>query len=131
MSKFTLKLIPEIIGKIRFYCLEVNGKNVFQEFKTEIQNKGSFSKELITVQIRFQDIAELKTLPETKFKDITPKKGLIKEYEVKTKNLRVYMFHEVHTGRIVVLGGKKTSQKKDIRRFRSLKDEYLNERNHA
>jgi putative component of toxin-antitoxin plasmid stabilization module len=49
----------------------------------------------------------------------------VKEYEIKTRNLRVYMIHEEKSGRIIVTGGKKTSQKKDIRHFRNLKASYL------
>jgi len=40
------------------------------------------------------EIADLKTLPQNKFRDITPPKDNTKEYEIKTKHLRVYRFHE-------------------------------------
>lgn len=70
-------------------------------------------------------MAELKSLPDTKFKDITPEKEKIKEYEVKTKHLRVYLLHDVPNGRVIVCAGKKTSQKKDIKHFREVKKRYL------
>lgn len=65
-------------------------------------------------------IAELKTLPKTKFRDITPANESVKEYEFKSAHLRVYVFHIEHTGKIVAYGGFKNAQKKDIVKFRSL-----------
>jgi len=47
------------------------------------------------------------------------------EYEIKTHNLRVYLFREVKTGNIIVLGGRKNTQSKDIHHFRKLKKGYL------
>ncbi len=71
-------------------------------------------------------MADLKTIPVTKFRDITPKKDNIKEYEIKTHHLRVYIFHEKIKGRIIVCCGKKGTQKEDIKHFRRIKKEYFN-----
>ena len=49
---------------------------------------------------------------------------MFKQYEFKTKNLRVYAFHDKSNGRIIVLGGKKGTQKKDIKRFRLILENY-------
>ena len=46
-------------------------------------------------------------MPETIFKDITPRIENNKEYEFKTDNLRVYLFHEKNTRHIIGCGGKK------------------------
>jgi hypothetical protein len=60
-----------------------------------------------------------------KFKDITPHKETIKEYEIKTNDLRVYYMKD-SSGNLVIIGGKKNSQPEDIKRFRAIKKAYLN-----
>lgn len=64
-------------------------------------------------------------LPNTKFRDVTPKGGIVKEYEFKSKHLRLYAIKK-DNGKIIVLGGLKTTQDADFKRFRSLKSQYLN-----
>lgn len=125
MRIFTTQKIPEITGKIQFYKLLINKKCEFDEFWSEIEKSGNLNKELLKIQILMQEVSENKMLPNTKFRNLTPQKETIKEYEIKTKNLRVYLFHEEYTGRIIVCGGKKTTQKKDIKHFRKIKKQYF------
>ena len=128
MNIFALKYIDEIAGRIKIFKLLVNNKCEYDEFENQIQTEGSYSSELVTIQTRLQDIADGKLLPKEKFKNITPKKELIKEYEIKTRHLRVYLFHEEKTGRVIVCGGKKVTQDKDIRHFRRIKNEYFDQK---
>jgi putative component of toxin-antitoxin plasmid stabilization module len=125
MYNFALKEIEEIKGKLKIFKLLVNGTCAFDEFEQNIDNEGSLTSELRTIAARLYDIADCKSLPDTKFKDITPKNENNKEYEIKTHHLRVYLFHEKNTGRIIVCGGKKGSQQADIRHFRKIKNEYF------
>ncbi|NLO02338.1 MAG: hypothetical protein GX126_08490 [Bacteroidales bacterium] len=83
---------------------------------------------MTTIITRMHEIAELKSLPKNKFRDITPKKDNIKEYEIKTKHLRVYLFHEKNTGRVIVCGGKKGTPQSNIKHFRNIKKEYLKQK---
>ena len=71
-----------------------------------------------------QQIANLNSLPKNKFRDITPNKELVKEYEFKKGDLRVFAI-KTEGGQIVVLGGYKNSQKADIKKFQELKKRYL------
>jgi putative component of toxin-antitoxin plasmid stabilization module len=128
MHTFALKEIEEIKGKLKIYKLLVDGKCSFDEFEKEIENEGNLKSELTTIQTRLYEIADGKSLPETKFKDITPKNGSNKEYEIKTHHLRIYLFHEKNIGRIIACGGKKGTQKEDIRHFRKIKKEYFNQK---
>lgn len=125
MYNFALIKIPEIIGKLSFYKLSINGKCEFDQFENEIKKDGNLKKELNNVQTLLQEVADGKLLPATKFRDITPKGEPIREYEIKTKHLRVYFFYQSEEGRIIVCGGKKTTQKKDISRFQRVKKDYL------
>ncbi|WP_047451889.1 hypothetical protein [Alistipes sp. ZOR0009] len=125
MNTFALHKIEEIVGRLEVFKLTVDGECEYDSFEREVEAEGSYLSELTTIQVRLQEMAELKSLPDTKFKDITPEKEKVKEYEVKTKHLRVYLLHDVPNGRVIVCAGKKTSQKKDIKHFREVKKRYL------
>jgi putative component of toxin-antitoxin plasmid stabilization module len=124
MAKFSLELMDSIQGKQRFYKLRQNDICPFDDFQTEIEN-GNYLSELLTIYAYIEMVSNLKTLPNTKFRDTTPAKSPVKEYEIKSKHLRVYLFHEEKTGKVVVCGGQKTAQKSDIKRFRNLIKAYL------
>jgi putative component of toxin-antitoxin plasmid stabilization module len=126
MYTFALNEIKEIEGKLKFFKLSHNGKCEFDEFYVECSKSGNLKSELIKIQARMQQLADLKSMPKEKYRDITPKNDLIKEYEIKTKHLRVYLFHDKNNGRVIVSGGRKTTQKKDILHFRKIKKEYFN-----
>lgn len=125
MSKFELKKIEAVVGKQMFYKLLKDEICEFDEFVQQIKTEGSFDKEITKIYALMQQVAELKTLPQEKFKEITNPKSEVKEYEIKTKHLRVYLFHQEHTGKIIVLGGKKTTQNQDIAHFREIKKQYF------
>ena len=126
MSKFALKHIPQIKGKVKFYLLITNSECQYEEFEKKIAREGNYESELDQMQSRFQEVAEMiRPINKTKFRDITPKKEEVKEYEAKTKNLRVYLIHQENKGRVIIFAGQKNTQKKDIRKFRSIKSQYL------
>lgn len=78
MYTFALNEITEIKGKLKFFKLLVNGTCEYDEFEKEIINEGNLKKELTTIITRMHEIADLKSLPKNKFRDITPKKTTIK-----------------------------------------------------
>jgi len=128
MYNFALQEINEIKGRLRIFKLLVNGICEYDEFEREVESEGNFKSELLTIITRLHDLADLKSLPEKKFRDITPKKDGNKEYEIKTHHLRVYLFHDKKTGRVIVCGGKKGTQSSDINHFRKIKKEYFKQR---
>jgi hypothetical protein len=83
MYTFALQEIEEIKGRLKIFKLLVNGKCSYDEFEKEIENEGNLNSELATIYTRLHEIADCKSLPEKKFRDITPKKGNNKEYELK------------------------------------------------
>lgn len=127
MCTFALQEIEEIKGRIKIFKLLINGICEYDEFEKNIETDGNLKSELITIQTRLHEIADLKSLPNTKFRDISPKNGNNKEYEIKTHHLRIYLFHEKNTGRIIVCGGKKGTQNADIKHFRKILKEYKNQ----
>lgn len=124
MSKFALEDMPEVKGQIKFKKLIVDGVCQYDEFCKQIEEEGNLKKQLIGVMSNMNQVAQMKRLPRQKFRDITPKKELIKEFEIKKGDIRVYIIKE--QGHIVVLGGKKSAQDEDIKQFRSIKNRYLN-----
>lgn len=125
MSKFALKEYNNVTGRIKFFKLIEDKFCYWDEFCREIQKNSNLEDQLISIIARMNDIANLRILPNTKFKDITPNKEKVKEYEIKTNDLRVYFIKD-DSGNIVILGGKKNSQPEDIKKFRAIKKAYLN-----
>lgn len=128
MPKFAVVKLEEIVGRITFYKLEVDGVCPFDDFFETIKMEGNMVIELQAIFKRFDDIANLRQLPGTKYHPLKGCKDKWTEYEIKTKHLRVYLFHVPDTGKIIVMGGKKTSQKQDINRLRKLKEQYKNQK---
>ena len=124
MNKFALETIDAIKGKQRFEKLLVDGVCLFDEFEKNLEKK--YKRNLQKIYYYMESVANNMSLPCTKFKDVTPDKETVKEYEFKDGDLRVYAI-STYGGKIVVLGGYKNAQKADFRHFRSIKKEYLKE----
>lgn len=123
MSKFALVKIEAVKGHIKFFKLERDGKCDFDEFEKDA--KENFSKEINKIHYRIDLLSRGERLPETQYRIL---KGAIKDttlFEVKSNNLRIYCFAEKHTGSIVVIGGYKINQKKDLNRFEGIIKSYL------
>ena len=122
MKKYRRIPIKDITGRQRIEKLSIDGIVPFDEFeKTFVQQ---YRSEITGIYYYLEQISLLRSLPNTKFKDVTPKGEEIKEYELKTKHLRVYMIAQ-EGGKLLILGGQKNSQKKDFRTFRSIKSQYI------
>lgn len=125
MPTFVLKKLDAVVGKQSFFELVIDDNSQFNEYCLSIENNKQYYSELLKILTLMNLVSQLKMLPQTKFKDITPNKESVKEYEFKSKHLRVYAFHLVKTGKIVAYGGYKNTQKEDISKFRSYKGRYL------
>ena len=126
MSRFELKEFEAVKGKQKFFDLKIEGLSQYEEFKINIErNYSSMKTELITMFTYMDLVSNLHTLPKTKLNEITPKKDFIKEYELKSKHLRIYFFHIENTGKAIALWGFKSNQKEDILKFRKIKKEFI------
>lgn len=123
MSKFALNKLTIIKGQQGFFDLQINGIGQFENFYANIE--AQYKSEVVTLIARMEWVANLKPLPKNKFRNITPKKQIVKEFEFKTKHLRLYAIHIENTGKIIVFCGYKNTQKSDIPSFRSLKKQFL------
>ena len=123
MNRFALEDIQEVKGLIRFKKLIVDGVCQYDEFCKQIKREGNLNKQLIGLINNMNQVANLKRLPKEKFRDIAPKNDPIKEFEIKKGDMRVYLIKE--DGHIIILGGKKSTQQEDIKKFRSVKKRYI------
>ena len=124
MSIFALKRIESIDSKQSIDKLIINDNCQFDEFEEDILKDKKYNNELGMIYQYIEYVSNGGSLPINHFNDITPKKEKVKEYEFKTKHLRVYAIKQKN-GKIIILGGYKNRQKKDINKFRAIKKQYL------
>jgi len=114
--------------KIRVYELCINGRSLFESFIDDIEGDNllfdKFAGAIQTIQLS----ANLQLLPEAKFRLIKGHNLDCKVYEAKNGPLRIYMFHEELTGRVIVTGGTKGDQDRDINRVLSIINRYYDEK---
>lgn len=123
MPKFALRKIQAINGKQQgFDELTIDNIGQLEAFSEKITER--YGSELDAIFLYMQRVADGDSLPANKFKDVTPQKEKVKEYEFKSKHLRVYAIKK-ENGKIVILGGYKNTQAEDFKTFRSLKKQYL------
>lgn len=130
---FSIKRIKQSRpSTLRFVKLVKNGNCQFDDFLQQIEDEGGYDKE-VDKAIRFMDhLAQRKHLTGDKHHDYGTHacsvKGKVYEvrlFEIKTKNLRIYYFHQSPYDEIVVLMGKKNTQAASESAFKSLVDQYL------
>jgi hypothetical protein len=123
MCRFVLNKIDAVKGEQVFEKLIINGICQFDEYEKEIKKNKVFVKELGQIYSLMNDVSNLKSLPRTKFHELSSK-DKVKEYEFKTHNLRVYAIKK-DNGKIIILGGYKNKQKKEINNFKAIKKSFL------
>jgi len=129
MSKFALRKIDlELKNEnFSFHILNIDGKYLYEEFYEKYKKDPNYKSQFNQIETRIITIAEGKQseLPKTKFKILKrDKSDKFVDYEIKTKDLRLYFFKDEYD-RIIVIGGKKKTQAKDLSKFRAIKKEYF------
>ena len=127
MPIFALQKIEAIKGRQEFDKLIVDGKCPFDEFEESLEEQ--YKAELAGIYHYMQDVADLKLVSEKKFhfydKDKKQRrKDGIREFEFKSKHLRVYGITKPN-GKIIITGGTKARQNVEQGEFRRLKNLYL------
>jgi hypothetical protein len=129
MAEFALEKIYIHHSKVNFYKLLINGKCEFDNFWNDTERNGNYQKELDTIQAIIERKAQMQLVSPEKFKELKGRKknDPHKDYEIRTPNLRVYLFKHDKTGQIIVLGAIKTpkGQDQDIERMRGIKRRYF------
>lgn len=103
-------------AEISVYELYKDDESLIQQFIRSIEkdpkllNQFSGAVSLVERSASFR-----RPMPKEKFRLIEGHKLDCKIYEAKKGKIRIYLFHQENTGRIIVTGGKKGNQKKDIK----------------
>ena len=122
MEGFELRRLDIIVGKQSFSKLIVDGRDLLNEFELTLEER--YRSEMRTIYAWMQMVADLNPVPGTVYHPLSDGKDRFREYEFKSKHLRVYTI-AAPDGKIIVLGGKKNRQRQDIRRFRELKKQFI------
>ena len=122
MVKYTLVRMEQICGKQVFDKLVVDGVAPFDTFIEKLEER--YRSEVRTLYAIMDMVANLMSLPETKFHPYNDGKDGVREYEFKTKHLRAYAI-EQKGGKIIIIGGTKANQSRDEAEFRRLKNGYI------
>lgn len=125
MLTFALENIEDFETEQKVNKLIRNGKCVVDQFISDIKKDKNLSPELGDLFAIIEDVANNQILPSNKYRRLhVSKKVHFTPYEAKSKHLRVYLFHENTSGQIIVIGGKKTEQKEDLKRLEKILSEY-------
>ncbi len=129
MSKYSLILSNLVSPHTKIKVLELckNDESIFQSFISEIEKDTKLFNQLSGAVSIIENSANLLTMPKGKFRPIEGHNLNCKVYEAKKGIIRVYLFHQENTGRIIVTGGKKGNQKKDIKSIIKTIQDYYNE----
>jgi len=122
MRRFAVQKIDIISGKLVFNKLIVDGVSLLDEFENSLEEQ--YKSEMQSIYLYMEEVANLRLLPKTKFRELKDVKGDIKEYEFKSKHLRVYAIKQPNC-KLIVMCGYKNTQDIDIIKFRSLKTRYI------
>jgi hypothetical protein len=142
MPKFDLKKIVAVKGAYPFYQLTIDNEVDFSDCKTEEEKNDKkegvldlyektlekrYKKDMVQIYNTMERVANNEHVSGEKYHELEdrPKNDPYKDYELKHGDLRVYAIKN-DVGKIIIFGGFKNSQKKDIRKMRSLKLNYFN-----
>jgi hypothetical protein len=108
----------------RINKLKRNGKSLIDEFLEEIKKDKNLEPELGELYATLEDTANGKMVPKNQFRKLRlSSKIKYSAFEAKSKHLRLYLFHD-ENGKIIVIGGKKVEQERDIERLEKIIREY-------
>lgn len=125
MPNFAVQKIEAIKGKQVFNKLIVDGISPLDEFEESLEEQ--YKTEMDSIYLYMEEVANLRALPRTKFRELTGVKDSTKEYEFKSHHLRVYAIKQPNC-KLVVMCGYKNSQNEDITKFRELKRRYISQK---
>ena len=126
MRKFATVEMKEVKGSMQtFEKLYVDTICFIDEFEKEIKDNPQYSSEYKTILSYMNFFANGQILPETKFRVLKGGKGDIKRFECKSKNLRIYAIAN-SGGKLVIMGGFKKNQKRDINKLNAIAKDYIN-----
>lgn len=124
MRTFGVETIGDVSDVITIAELTIDGVGAWKDFFQRYAS-GMTRKDVMRIQSTLEQVGKLQQLPYPKWHPLKNPKGEIREYEAKAGDLRLYAI-KYSPGFIVILGGIKGNQDKDIARMQNIKTAYLN-----
>ncbi len=125
MPTFGVRQLEIYKTSVRVFKLIREQHCFYDDFVEEIALDKNLERELYDLDAIIEDAANGKLLPAGRYRKLRlSAKIKYSAYEAKSKHLRLYLIHEYETGKILILGGKKTTQDKDLDRLERLLKEY-------
>lgn len=116
MTKFSIRLSDKVPStRIKLYKLTINKVCPIDEFEKVIRRDACLNLEIDKIYATLEDSCNLVLLPKTKFRELKLGKLPYRIFEAKSKHLRFYLIKLEKTGRVILIGGCKTSQKSDLK----------------
>ncbi len=122
MSKFALLKIDTVKGDRKFSKLEIDGYCEFDDY--EVNVRVNYDSQMNSIYHRMDSLSRGEKLPPKQFRILKGGLKNVTECEIKTDNLRVYYYIDKKDGNIIIIGGYKKGQEKDINRFRGIIKRY-------
>ena len=130
MTIFTLAKVEAFETSSTVWKLLRNGRCFVDEFREEVKKDKNLREEWLEMIATIHDAASGKLLPQKRFKKLKLAKSFVfQAYEAKSFSLRLYMITEHKIGKILVCGGRKKTQIKDIERLKRIIKEYSHFKN--
>jgi hypothetical protein len=130
MAIFTLAKVEAFEASSTVWKLLRNGRCFVDEFLEEVKKDKNLRPEWLEMIATIHDAASGRLLPQKRYRKLILAKSFVfHAYEVKTYSLRLYLITEYNVGKILVCGGRKKSQIKDIERLKRLIKEYTHFKN--
>ena len=130
MTNFTIQEIVAPGPWQKVFKLFRNDKCLIDEFKDEILKDHNLKDQWYELMAILKEVSENKMIPKTRFRKLSLGVKIKQSmYEAKSKHLRLYILKENDAEKILIIGGKKKTQKKDIERIKRILKEYTHFQN--
>jgi len=119
---FAFEKMDEIRGKIPFYKLKKQDSIQLDDFEKELDASPKYKKEYLKILSWMDLYSHGELVGKEKFRKLDHEKNPYALFEFKSKSLRVYGMG-CPGGELIILGGYKNRQIKDIKRVRKIAQE--------
>ena len=120
---FVIKLLDEVTGRFPFYKLIKNGKCQFDEFIDQLEKFGNMDTDIEAIFNIINRKANGHDVPPTMFKQLHGNEN-VKDFEVRKGAIRIYVAKYLN-GYLIILGGLKPDQDRDIDKMRTIKTNFF------
>ncbi|WP_348064138.1 hypothetical protein [Dyadobacter sp.] len=124
MPKFTIQRSEKVGNtRIRLFKLITNQVCPIDEFEKVIEYEGAFAHEIDKIYAILECVCNLTMLPKTMYRVLQLGDLPFQVYEAKSSSLRFYLIKLEKTGKVIMMGGRKSTQNADLKQITRLAKE--------